>query len=172
MPLTRCYLRTGQTGCHDELGGIVACDGSGQDAVSRRGIQWPDPRFVTEDNSVHDRLTGLDWLRDANLAGYPMTWSEALEYVARMNHARRFGHTDWRVPNRRELRSLLCYQQTRPPLPVGHSFFNLFPNWYWSSTTAAPATSHAWYVHLDGGRMFHGGKDQSLRSEAIPLRVT
>lgn len=61
-------------------------------------------------------------------------------------------HSDWRLPNRRELRSLLSFQIRRPPLPPGHPFDGVFPSWYSTSTSVAVAPNHAWYVNLDGAR--------------------
>ncbi|EFL51432.1 protein of unknown function DUF1566 [Solidesulfovibrio fructosivorans JJ]] len=89
-----------------------------------------------------------------------MPWAEALAFAAGWARDGRFGRTDWRLPNRRELRSLLSYGAARPALPPGHPFQNVFLGWYWTSTTAAPAPGYAWYVHMEGGRMFYGRKDQ------------
>lgn len=155
-------LQTGQTTCHDAGGIAVPCAGTGQDGAFRTGASWPAPRFETDDGSVRDRLTGLVWTLDANPAGFPLSWREAFDYVARMNGANSFGRADWRLPNRRELRSLVSHQTRRPALPDPHPFTNVFPGWYWTSTSAAISPSHAWYVHMDGGRMFYGGKDQSF----------
>jgi hypothetical protein len=79
-----------------------------------------------------------------------------------MNREQRFGQRDWRMPNRRELRSLLSLQAKLPALPEGHPFIDVFNGWYWTSTTATISPAHAWYVALDGARMFYGGKDQSF----------
>jgi hypothetical protein len=78
-----------------------------------------------------------------------------------MNRNSAMGCSDWRLPNRRELRSLMSYQTKKPALPENHPFINVFSGWYWSSTTAAISPAHAWYVHMEGARMFYGGKDQS-----------
>lgn len=51
-------------------------------------IKAPEPRFACEDELVRDRLTGLVWVRNANLAEYLLTWQEALALVADMNGAR------------------------------------------------------------------------------------
>ena len=102
------------------------------------------------------------WCRDASLAEFPLTWQEALDFVATMNREQRFGQRDWRMPNRRELRSLLSLQNKLPALPERHPFINVFHGWYWTATTAAISPAHAWYVALDGARMFYGGKDQSF----------
>lgn len=155
-------LHTGQVTCHDAAGREIMCAGSGQDAEFRRGLPWPVPRFETQGEVVLDRLTGLAWTRNANPGELPMTWREALDFIRRLNRDSHLGHNDWRLPNRRELRSLASHQTRRPALPAGHPFNNVFPGWYWSSTTAAISPAHAWYVNLDGGRTFYGGKDQSF----------
>jgi len=154
------YLQTGQTTCHDEAGHIIPCAGSGQDAENMRGVPWPEPRFEVAGETARDLLTGLAWTRDANPARYPMNWPEALGYVATMNRDGAFGHNDWRLPNRRELRSLMSHGTRMPALPEGHPFVNVFSGWYWSSTTAAINPAFAWYVHMEGARMFYGHKEQ------------
>jgi hypothetical protein len=155
------YLQTGQTSCHDVSGMKISCAGSGQDAEFQNGVGWPTPRFQPKEEVVVDRLTGLTWTRDANLNVYPLTWQEALAYVSEMNRHKVLGYTDWRLPNRRELRSLISHQTKKPVLPEGHPFRNVFPSWYWTSTSATINPAYAWYVNLDGGRMFYGGKLQS-----------
>lgn len=100
------------------------------------------------------------WTVDANLAEIPVTWQEALDFITDMNHRKALGFSDWRLPNRRELRSLLSHQTKKPALPEGHPFNNIFSGWYWTSTTASINTSYAWYVHTEGARMFYGNKGQ------------
>jgi len=156
----RAYIQTGQTTCHTTYGEEISCLGSGQDAEFKRGIPWPAHRFTQKAETILDTLTGLTWTQNANLAEFPLTWQEALDYIAGMNRERAFGHADWRLPNRRELRSLMCHQAKRPALPEGHPFKNIFLGWYWTSTTAAINPAYAWYLHLEGARMFYGNKKQ------------
>ncbi len=154
-------LFTGQATCHDADGREIPCTGSGQDAAQGYAAFSPSPRFVPAGPGlVRDAATGLYWPEDANSAGFPMSWEDALAQAARLARQAFLGRSDWRVPNRRELRSLVSYGAARPALPSGHPFRNVFLGWYWSSTTAAPAPGYAWYVHLEGGRMFYGKKDQ------------
>jgi len=172
------FLQTGQTTCHDTSGRTIDCVGSGQDAEFARGIAWPAPRFVAEGQSssgeldiggeraagwetITDLLTGLCWTRDANPGEFPMDWAEAQEFVSRMNRDRAHGFDDWRLPDRRELRSLISHQTRNPALPLGHPFVNVFMGWYWSATTAAAIDdAFAWYVHMEGGRTFYGARSQ------------
>jgi hypothetical protein len=154
------YLQTGQVTCHGTSGIEVSCPGSGQDAEFKKGIPWPSPRFEPRGETVLDNLTRLGWTQNANLAEFPLTWQEALDYVSSMNRKKAFGYFDWRLPNRRELLSLISYQARKPALPEGHPFGNVFFGWYWTATTAAINTAYAWYIHLEGARTFYGGKEQ------------
>lgn len=154
------FLQTGQITCHDAKGRRIDCTGSGQDGDFKNGLSWPEPRFEILDDVVLDRLTRLTWTRNANTAEFPLAWQEALDYIARMNRDQVFGSSDWRLPNRRELRSLMSHQARKPALPEGHPFVNVFSSWYWTSTTAAINKAYAWYIHMEGARMFYGQKEQ------------
>lgn len=154
----RHILSTSQTLCFNAEGRPVDCAGSGQDGEFRTGLAWPEPRFeLLENDLAQDLLTGLVWPRTASLGDFPMSWTEALSAVALMNEEHAFGHADWRLPNRRELSSLVSYNHHRPALPAQHPF-TVSQTWYWTSTTASRAPGYAWYVHLEGGRMFYGDK--------------
>ena len=157
--MNSCF-QTGQTTCHDAGGRVIDCAGSGQDAELRNGLPWPAPRFEVLESVVLDRLTGLLWTRDANMAEFPLTWQEGLDFSSKMNRDNVLGYSDWRLPNRRELRSLMSHQTRKPALPDGHPFINVFSGWYWTSTTAAINTAYAWYIHMEGARMFYGHKEQ------------
>jgi len=119
------------------------------------------PRFALHgQDMVEDAATGLFWPRSANILGYPLTWGEALAAVAEMNREAVLGRADWRLPNRRELRSLVDHGQKQPALPAAHPFLDVFLGWYWTSTTKAGQSAYAWNVHFEGGRMFYSRKDE------------
>jgi hypothetical protein len=170
-------LSTGQHLCFDTFGQSVDCTGTGQDGEFRSGLPWPKPRFdLLNDSLVLDRLTGLVWPRVASLGDFPMSWTEALAAMKLMNKENAFGHADWRLPNRRELSSLVSYSHHRPALPAGHPF-TVSQTWYWTSTTAVIAPDCAWRVHLEGGRMFYGDKTRDamvwpVRGESMLLPQT
>lgn len=101
------------------------------------------------------------WSRDAAMAVYPMTWFEALSFVERLNKTAHMGFADWRLPNRRELFSLVSHEAINPCLPPGHPFKNVFSGYYWTGTTCSRLPNQAWYVHLGGARVFKGMKHGS-----------
>jgi hypothetical protein len=152
--------QTGQQYCYDSKGREIPCLGSGQDGEYQVGEPWPEERFTVQGEVVHDSLTGLTWSKNSNIAGFPVSWMEALAQIVLLNREGYGGRNDWRLPNRRELRSLMSYQTKKPSLPAGHPFDNVFLGWYWTSTSSAMYPAYAWYVHLEGARMFYGGKDQ------------
>ncbi len=161
-------LATGQTLCHDATGRETACPGSGQDAETRPGLPWPEPRFSVHGPVVRDELTGLDWVRDASLAAFPLSWAEALDFAQGLERDGFGGGGPWRLPTRRELRSLLGHAERDPALPAGHPFLGVVPGWHWTATTWAGDPAYAWYVQLSGGRTFFGRKDGY--SMVLPVR--
>lgn len=173
----RHILSTGQRLCFDASGLPLDCLDSGQDGEFRTGEAWPEPRFELQgDDLALDRLTGLVWPRIASVGDFPMSWIEALSAVKLMNEEDAFGHADWRLPNRRELSSLVSYSHHRPALQARHPF-TVSQTWYWTSTTASLAPGYAWHVHLEGGRMFYGDKTRDamvwpVRGESAVLPRT
>lgn len=153
-------LWTGQSRCYDAAGREIPCPNTGQDGEYAQVVRWPLPRFAgCGAGLVLDTATGLIWPRDAGLFTYPITWQEGLDKVRRMNEAEQFGRSDWRLPNRRELRSLISHGNSNPALPPDHPFGQVFLGWYWTSTSFAGEPAYAWTVHLAGGRMFYAKKD-------------
>jgi hypothetical protein len=63
------------------------------------------------DGTVTDGATGLMWSRSDN--GVGLNWEDALAWAQQMNDENFLGHDDWRLPNAKELQSLVDY--TRSP---------------------------------------------------------
>ncbi|BAU23074.1 hypothetical protein THC_0682 [Caldimicrobium thiodismutans] len=152
-------LATGQNKCYDSDGREIPCYKSGQDGEFQLGLKL-DLRFkIYNDYIILDVLTGLYWPKRANLFEFPMTWEEAFLAIKKLNEENFLGFSDWRLPNRRELRSLCYLQAKNPVLPPDHPFEEIFHGWYWTSTTAAINPRYAWNVNFGGGRMFYSHKE-------------
>lgn len=59
------------------------------------------------DNTITDLATGLMWEKHGSSEGY--RWKEALEYVVQKNSENYLGYSDWRLPNAKELQSIIDY---------------------------------------------------------------
>jgi hypothetical protein len=122
--------------------------GPRDDGALRSGAPLPSPRFTdNKDGTVTDRLTGLMWTKNADKFG-KVDWEEALSKSAECKDGQ---HKDWRLPNRKELLSLVDLGRTGPALPADHPFTNVKPNYYWSSTTIANNDDIAWILHFHAG---------------------
>jgi hypothetical protein len=167
-PAAECVpvTRTGQTACYDGKGNSLNCTHTGQDGELRKGMDWPQPRFTDgDDGTVIDNLTALVWTKDAQQVKGAMTWVDALAACNDMDFA---GHSDWRLPNVRELLSLVDYEAHDPALPQGHPFDNVQYIFYWSSTTYDASAINAWGVYLCNGYAFNYHK--ATRAYVWPVR--
>ena len=167
---------TGQIWCFDEDGIRRACAATGEDGEHQAGVAWPTPRFTDNgDGTVTDNLTGLIWLKDANCPAATKTWQQALGWVDDLNTMSiactgyaALTHKDWRLPNVRELPSLIDYGASGPALPEGHPFVNVQSSFYWSSSFLVTSPSVAWIVVLDDGQL---GIDLKVNSNSVwPVR--
>jgi len=95
--------------------------------------QWID----NGDQTVTDAATGLIWDQRETTT---KTWGNALTYCETLNHG---GATNWRVPNRNELETLLDYTKATTPHLNTTFFASGVADKYWTSTTAphAPTTA-------------------------------
>lgn len=166
--------KTGQASCFDGAGASVSCNGTGQDGATSTGTAAPSPRFKTggDGTFVLDRMTGLIWTTTAGTpapaspaepagcapAGSSLPWQEALDHISCLNRNTYLGMSQWRLPNRREMRSLVDYSAFGPALPAGNPFSDLLGDTYWTSTTDAGQPDRAWTVSMFDGSLGVSGK--------------
>jgi len=94
------------------------------------------------DGTVTDTSTGLMWQQAGSSNG--MTWEQALAYCEELNLG---GHTDWRLPAKKVLRSLVDFSRYDPSINTVY-FPDTISSFYWSSTTDAFITDLAWGVYF------------------------
>jgi hypothetical protein len=132
--------KTGQTKCYADNGTEIDCtrpEAAGQDGDLQLGEPWPDPRFTDNgDGTVTDNLTGLIWTKEP---GHFRAWTSALNYANNLSLGSEScgtSYTDWRMPNRFELESLLDLGNDAQALPFNLPFVNVLNvgYMYWSSS--------------------------------------
>jgi hypothetical protein len=118
----------------------IAGRGAGRQYVRCvRGRAYGENDFVDNgDGTITDRASGLMWTKADS--GKTMNWKQALRYAENLNHA---GHDDWRLPNVKELQSIVDYSRAPDATSVsaqGPAIDPIFDvteteSWYWASTT-------------------------------------
>jgi hypothetical protein len=115
---------------------------------------------------VNDSVTGLSWqgcpaglTGNACAAGTAGTysWASALGYCAGLNWGR---SQDWRLPNAKELRSIVNDRRSSPAIDVA-AFPNTPAAYSWSSSSVADFSGNAWGVYFDYGFVNGPGKSSN-----------
>ena len=112
---------------------------------------------------VTDLTTGLIWQKEYLT---DKTWLEALQHCKDSTYA---GYSDWRLPNKNELASLLNNDKSNAP----YSDFPDIPSGYfWSSSSSLANISVAWTLNLSMGYVNGDNKPNAhdlmcVRSERI-----
>lgn len=142
--------------------------------------------YVDANGTVGDYTTGLIWKRcaegqsGANCTGAAaaMNWAAALTAAKNSSFA---GFTDWRIPNKQELESIVDASCTAPAIDT-----TLFPGtvaaWTWTATTVPGDATAAWAVNFvighvvpdlkigssNGVRLVRGGRSFDTLSAMLP----
>jgi hypothetical protein len=136
----------------------------------RGNTDYGENDFVDNgDGTITDQATGLMWAQGDSGSG--MTWEEALAWVEAQNAANPLGYSDWRLPDVKELQSIVDYARS-PDTTNSAAIDPVFDAtaitneageidyaFYWSSTTHANLRSggNAAYVAFGRGLGYMNG---------------
>jgi hypothetical protein len=119
------------------------------------------PRFLVLHNDpawVLDRTTSLQWQKTPNNG--VITWTNADAYCSGLGNGSR-------LPDIKELISLVDYSVSSPALPEGNPFQDVVLSWYWSATAAADNASFAWEVAIGTGEVAKTDKSAGSRTWCV-----
>jgi hypothetical protein len=176
------FPASGQTTCWDSSGNLIPCAGTGHDGDTHTGA--PLAYVDNGDGTITDAKTGLMWEKQSKGDGSVhdtdnlYTWDSAFSaHVGTLNTTSFAGHADWRVPNVRELASIVNYENFNPAVsPAFHN--NCTPpctvltcsctvaNNDWTSTSVAHDPQRAWVVYFADG-----GVNQNFTTNAYSVRA-
>jgi len=140
--------------------GVATCAGSGQDgAYIRNPLSYTD----NGDGTVTDNNTGLIWQQTDN--GNSYNWNSAVTACGSLA-------AGFRLPTKKELLTIVNYEITYPGPAIDSKFKNTRSTFYWSSTTSAANSAHAWGVNFSFGSVYVYYKDSALPIRCVKDPVT
>ncbi|MFA4829001.1 MAG: DUF1566 domain-containing protein [Thermodesulfovibrionales bacterium] len=155
---------TGQTTCYSSKGrgNIIPCPQSGNPLAQDGTYTINPPSFTANDNgSAFDNNTWLMWQQEDD--GITRTWAESKSYCDDLTLG---GYTDWRLPEKKELESIVNYEQYSPAIDL-----SVFPNTkadnYWSSTTYVADTDKIWIVSFGNGAINNTANTASAYTRCV-----
>jgi hypothetical protein len=134
----------------------IPCPGTGQD-----GAYVINPLSYTDngDGTVTDNNTGLEWQQEDDNTTY--NWYQASGTYQVVHNPTTAsvcgslplgGHSDWRLPSKKELMSIVDYAIPFPEPTIATGYFpNTNASVYWSSTTHAYYPDDTWSAGFYGG---------------------
>ena len=115
------------------------------------------------DGTVFDSVTNLFWQKNTVVKD---TWEKALSYCENLEFA---GHSDWRLPNRNELASLVDYSKAETGAEVISSFPDMSPDMFWTSTPGN-VEGDSWIVDMKSGNVSQMNMDEMDDSPTFSVR--
>jgi len=125
-------------------------------------------------NVVYDMFTGLEWVADpseigpewgANGEPIAMTWDEAIEKCNKLNYG---GHNDWRLPNTKELETLIHYGKLNPSID-DKNFKRTKSDYYWTSSITNHGCDNQFDPNFGSGQK-NWDQDKKKKKYARPVR--
>ncbi|MEE8482796.1 MAG: DUF1566 domain-containing protein [Acidiferrobacterales bacterium] len=91
-------------------------------------------------------------------------------YVKAINALKLCGFSDWRLPTRADLMSLVQYGEKGKGLINRHFFPTATSDWYWAMDSDNLNPSRAWYVLFFNGRYMKASKSEAKRIRLVRTR--
>lgn len=150
----------------------------------QEGVYGVNDFVDNSDGTITDNATGLMWSQQDSGAvnddgtiraesdenfGDGRTWTDTLAWVEAMNEANYLGHNDWRLPDIKELQSIVQYEKTELPA-TDPEYFNLSrPDCFvWSSTTCGDFPEMADYIAFGRGYGIDLASSSGTQQQGMP----
>jgi hypothetical protein len=157
---------------------VSAAQSHCQSGVGERRASTPSTIFdFNQDGTVVLRANGLQWSRcalgqswngnDCEGTALALTWEEAQRALDQLNsNGGLAGHSDWRLPSRGELESIIEKCRAAPAINE-----RAFPNtpWagFWTSSLDTSEEEHAWFVGFYHGLSYEYSRAASYRVRPV-----
>ena len=137
----------------------------------------PTEQFFDNGDTITDRKTGLIWKQcleglsgsdcTTGITASTFTWQEALAWPVTVNGGAGFaGYNDWRLPNIKELQSIVEEQCTKPSVNSTRFPGMSAESTVWSSSPSAVDVDKSWVIWFSDGALY-----TLLRTDSYNVRL-
>ena len=122
------------------------------------------------DGGIRDKDYSYSWLldNDGEIKGVSNggrckggVKCDTYSYVRAMNAQKLCGYSDWRLPTREEMETLVDYNTTAKDATINKAYFpEAVPSWYWTATENPQRENFAWYVLFRNGVVLNDLKER------------
>ncbi len=119
--------------------------------------RFTDTEPAGGEHIIMDAITGLIWQKSY---ASDKTWQLALAYCEELDFA---NQTDWRLPSKNELASLVNYGT----YSAASDFPDMPSEYFWSSSSYVGNTDSAWSVNFGNGQLNDRGKTDDYQVRCV-----
>ncbi len=132
----------------DDLNTLIQEEGESSEKTDGAASQNMSFYVDNGDGTVTAILTGLMWQKGDTHNDVKRDWKASLHYCNQLKLA---GHSDWRMPTRNELQSLVSPMQVNPA--IDQKIFNhCKSDWYWLDSGDEKNDENADFIHFYNAR--------------------
>ena len=136
---------------------------------TNNGLTW---EIKSNDGGVHDKNNSYTWFQPSLLevvrgvanGGQCKGDSDCdtESYVQTMNKKNYCGYSDWRLPTREEMLSIVSFESAASKVTINIDYFpDALPSWYWTASSNENHPDHAWYVLFRNGIALNDLKERA-----------
>ncbi|MDA3835723.1 MAG: DUF1566 domain-containing protein [Spirochaetales bacterium] len=124
-----------------------------------KGLMW---EVKSSDGGILDKYNSYSWFQ-SSATEKPQGVADGgqckggincdtLTYVQTVNRKIYCGHSDWRLPTREEMLSIVSFEKTSSTVTINSDYFpEALPSWYWTASSNENHPEYAWYVLFRNG---------------------
>ena len=150
---------------HDKSGNLVSNNTAQWHCIedTQNGLMW---EVKSSDGGMRDKNNSYSWFRPAHETSLNQqhpgsadqgrcsgsTDCDTYSYIQAINEQKFCGHSDWRLPTKNEMLSIVSLEKTASAVTINNHYFpEALPSWYWTSSSNNNDTKYAWYVLFSNG---------------------
>lgn len=145
----------------------------------KSGLIW---EVKSDDGSIHDKNNSYTWFQPDATAPQGVADGgqckgdsdcDTHAYVAFVNKQGYCSYSDWRLPTKDEMLSIVNFENSNATVTINKDYFPAaLPSWYWTASSNENKPEYAWYVLFSNGVTLNSLKESSKHIRLVRTQIT